>query len=450
VVTVDAGGSVVLWYLKSNNLAKVRVNITAPSPSDALLGLQSREYRNADAGVSRYAAASMVADFDATAKSVEDSITDAAEYTESDAGEVNKAGNAANTTTAPLPPAPVQSKAPPAAAVSFATKPTAPSTPKAQALTRDFERAVLHDPSIWSANSAATPSSSAEEAAAVHREQAADDAMAALFDYAARDEAPQAAKPIAAGTHSTTSSASKTRMSGKKPAREAAAELNTSAASYDIMFQDDGVIGASETTGADSLNVSASTLGSRLAVMKVADLNTSGSSQARRTTTTVSASKHTGSASSPTPAAPLVTSGPIDNPLAGLAVWKDLQSPTSAGKKSSKSKHPISGTAPMTQFFDSDSEEDEPNEEGARQMDSLDLLQRARSNMHASRVGTAGTTATGKAGASSARTASMLPKSFYVHPEGDEQVHVSTTNHSNTGKQRPCNLLLVMVLNTVC
>jgi hypothetical protein len=230
-------------------------------------------------------------------------------------------------------------------------------------------------------------------------------------------------------------------MRDKKPSRDAAVELNTSTASYDIMFPGDGVIGASEATGTDSLNVSASTLGSNRASLKVPDLNTSGSSQTRRigstggNTTSVSASKHPSSGFSPAPAAPLVASGPIDNPLAGLSVWKDLQSPTSAGKKSSKAKYaPTSGAVPMTQFFDSDSEEDEPNEEGTRQMDSLELLQRARSNMHASRVGTAGTTATGKTGTSTTRAASTLPKSFFTHPEGDEQVHVSATNHSNTGK----------------
>lgn len=55
VATVDANGTISLWHLRAANIAKVKVDLTAPSPSDGLLhsAQQSREYRSSGSSVAR-------------------------------------------------------------------------------------------------------------------------------------------------------------------------------------------------------------------------------------------------------------------------------------------------------------------------------------------------------------------------------------------------------------
>ena len=373
VVTVDTAGSIAVWHLRSSNLAKVKVNLSAPSPSDALGPAIAREYRNTESGLSRNATAQ-----------------DAQEARSNLADAINEAGytRELNSTT---------------------TADVVPATPSTQALTRDFERAVLQDPSIWSANSAVS-----SEAAAEHKTQTeslAEHVRSSLYED--NITSPEAAKKTAAER----STKSRTRMSGKfsgerKPAHAVpgADNLNTSTASYEIMFQEEDPV----LHPAAELSL---TMASERSARASSELNNSRTESICRSATGEVA---------PVP----VPEAVIDDPLAGLSVWKELQSPASADKSRSPMRSGTVGAVAMSQLYDSADEEE--STEATRQLDSLQLLQRARSNMQASRLGAAE--------ADSDEDASPLQKQhqeFFTAGGDGEQVHVTAISHINAGALTP-------------
>jgi hypothetical protein len=439
VISVDNSGTIVAWHLRQPNLSKVRVNVTAPSPSDALQALHGREYRNLDSGASRYSAAAedsvlsggggnggnRVASADALAAQVR--LLEAIHAASADLA----------TSTAVLD------------AVSATTTAVAPATPQAQFLTRDFERAVLHDPSIWSANTATTPGLTAADVNA-QRTSAAETAFAALYDADAppSPKADKKASPQATGGKSGFQSAQRTRMGTKKPAAADTSALNTSTTSYDLLFDD-----AVQRPKADvnTSSESAGSAASRRARVNTSrtELNTSTASQQSRRSVSAGAVRRSQDAAVPGLPAPV----PVDNPLEELAVWKQLQSPQSGRKLRSKGR--TAGGAPdgtnSSGLYDSDAEsthDEDSTAEAARQLDTLDLLQRARANMHASRLGPVATTATtgaAKTGRGDAthrhavgaedgvQEQSALPRAFFEAPVADEQVNVNAISHTNAG-----------------
>jgi hypothetical protein len=322
----------------------------------------------------------------------------------------------------------------------------APATPQAQTLTRDFERAVLHDPSIWSANTATTPGLHAADINA-QRTSAAETAFAALYDADAppSPKADRKASPQATGGKSGFQSAQRTRWGTKKPAAADTSALNTSATSYDLLF-DDAV-----TRPKADVNMSFDSAGSaasRRARVNTSrtELNTSTASQQSRRSVSAGVLRRSQDAAVPGLPAPT----PVDNPLEGLAVWKQLQSPQS-GRKSRSKGRPAEGVN-SSGLYDSDADsihDEDSTAEAARQMDTLDLLQRARANMHASRLGPVATTATTSAAktgrgdnahshAMGARNGSQeqsaLPRAFFEAPVADEQVNINAISHTNAGK----------------
>lgn len=446
MVSVDHSGSIVIWHLRDGNLPKVRVNITAPSPSDALrAATHVREYRNPEAGVLSHHTASEVTTPAATAYAA------ARPTTSTSTAEIAQAAHASLLEA-------IQAASADLGLTTGMSQLSAPETPKTQTLTRDFERAVLHDPSIWSAHSSATPAPPTEIAA--ERRRATEAAYDALFD----EHAPQSPRTAKATTGSVGSparerSAERTRMSAKKPTTATAAStdhaVNTSA-SFDIMFDDlHGLVGSPVRSAmkdkTNALNTSydsarsASSRGDRVNI-SLTDLNISTASRRSVTAATGSAVRrsldstekhHLGIPGLPAPV-------PVDNPLSGLTVWKELQSPASGTK--SRSRGAVASTVVgMTSLYDSDSDGDNDTARGsvdtARQLDSLDLLQRARANMHASRMGPVMTTAS-PARAAKPQTATdadegaapQQVKAFFQAPIGDEQVNVHAVCHANAGK----------------
>jgi hypothetical protein len=442
VISVDNSGTIVAWHLRQPNLSKVRVNVTAPSPSDALQALHGREYRNQDSGVSRYSAATEDSTVSGGGANGGNRVTSA----DAQAAQVrlleaiHAAGADLTTSTGVLD------------TVSATTTAVAPATPQAQSLTRDFERAVLHDPSIWSANTATTPGLPAADINA-QRASAAETAFAALYDA----DAPPSPKANRKASPKASASGGKggergerTRMSAKKPTAAAdASALNTSTTSYDLLF-DDAVPRpkADVNTSFDS----AGTAASRRARVNISrsELNTSTASQQSRRSVSAGAVRRSQDAAVPGLPAPV----PVDNPLEGLAVWKQLQSPQSGRKSRSKGRTAGSAADGVNDsgLYDSDAEsihDEDSTTEAARQMDTLDLLQRARANMHASRLGpvaTTTTTAAAKTGRGDAthrhavgagdgvqQQQSALPRAFFEVPVADEQVNVNAISHTNAG-----------------
>jgi hypothetical protein len=439
VISVDNSGTIVAWHLRQPNLSKVRVNVTAPSPSDALQALHGREYRNLDSGASRYSAAtedSTVSGGGANGGSrISSGDAQAAQVRLLEA--IHAASADLTASTAVLD------------AVSTTSAASAPATPQAQSLTRDFERAVLHDPSIWSANTATTPGLPAADINA-QRTSAAETAFAALYDADAppSPKADRKDSPQATGGKGSVHSARRTRMGAKKPTAADTNGLNTSTTSYDLLF-DDAVPRpkADVNTSFDSAGSAAS----RRARVNASrnELNTSTASQQSRRSVSASAARRSQDAAPAGLPAPV----PVDNPLEGLAVWKQLQSPQSGRKSRSKGRTAESAADGVNSsgLYDSDAEslhDEDSTAEAARQMDTLDLLQRARANMHASRLGPVATTATtgaAKTGrgdnahshAMGARDGSQeqsaLPRAFFEAPVADEQVNVNAISHTNAG-----------------
>jgi hypothetical protein len=443
VISVDNSGTIVAWHLRQPNLSKVRVNVTAPSPSDALQALHGREYRNLDSGVSRYSAAaegSAVSGGGANGVNrVSSADTQAAQVRLLQA--IHAASADLATSTAVLDAVPATRTA------------AAPATPQAQSLTRDFERAVLHDPSIWSANTATTPGLPAADISA-QRTSAAETAFAALYDADAppSPKANRKASPKAgaSGGKSGVQSAQRTRMGAKKPAAADTSALNTSTTSYDLLF-DDAV--PRPKADVNTSFESAGSAASRRARVNTSrsELNVSTASQQSRRSVSAGAVRRSHDAAVPGLPAPVS----VDNPLEGLAVWKQLQSPQSGRKSRSKGRTAgsVADGVNSSGLYDSDAEsvyDEDSTAEAALKMDTLDLLQRARANMHASRLGPVATTTTPTA-AKSARgdnahshamgardglqEQSTLPRAFFEAPVADEPVNVNAISHTNAGTQ---------------
>jgi hypothetical protein len=439
VISVDNSGTIVAWHLRQPNLSKVRVNVTAPSPSDALQALHGREYRNLDSGASRYSAAAGDSAVSGGGGNGGDRVTSA----DAQAAQVRllEAIHAASadltTSTAVLD------------AVSAVGPTVAPATPQAQFLTRDFERAVLHDPSIWSANTANTPGLAAADINA-QRTSAAETAFAALYDADAppSPKADRKDSPQATGGNGSVHSARRTRMGAKKPAVADTSALNTSATSYDLLF-DDAV--TRPKADVNMIFDSAGSAASRRARVNIlrSELNTSTASQQSHRSVSAGAVRRSQDAAVAGLPAPV----PVDNPLEGLSVWKQLQSPQSGRKSRSKGRTAGSAADGVNDsgLYDSDAEsihDEDSTTEAARQLDTLDLLQRARANMHASRLGPVATTATtgaAKTGRGDAthrhavgagdgvQQQSALPRAFFEAPVADEQVNVNAISHTNAG-----------------
>jgi hypothetical protein len=439
VISVDNSGTIVAWHLRQPNLSKVRVNVTAPSPSDALQALHGREYRNLDSGASRYNAAAEDSAASGGGASggnrVSSADTQAAQVRLLEA--IHAASADLATSTAVLDAVPITRAA------------AAPATPQAQSLTRDFERAVLHDPSIWSANTATTPGLHAADINA-ERTSAAETAFAALYDADAppSPKADRKASPQATVDKSGVQSTQRTRMGAKKPTAADTSALNTSTTSYDLLF-DDAV--SRPKADANTSFESAGSAASRRARVNASrnELNTSTASQQSRRSVSAGAVRRSQDATVPGLPAPT----PVDNPLEGLAVWRQLQSPQS-GRKSRSKGRTVGSTVDgvnSSGLYDSDAEsihDEDSTAEAARQMDTLDLLQRARANMHASRLGPVTTTATtgaAKTGRGDAthrhavgagdrvQEQSALPRAFFEAPVADEQVNVNAISHANAG-----------------
>lgn len=450
MITVDASGSITIWHLKSSNLVKVKVDLSAPSPSAHL-----REYRNNSNEDSRFAAsagASTGVTSVASAESAEGSnsrITDAM---------FDACDSPDNSPDLFVPP-PISTAGTDATTSSELR--ALPGTPNTQALTKDFERAVMQDPSVWSANSSATPN-----AASVQPGEGADQVRSDLYQH--NISSPAAKAPSAASGSRSTSAASSPRagsvaslstvasaskvptaagkirqaQAGKAAYVKPPQNLNTSTASYDIMFHEDGALtmegNAEDGDNAEhAYGVAAPTLMDMSFNSSVQEANLSNFQQSHRP------SKE----AAPVPSTPrtshtsvVPSSVPIDNPLAGLGVWMEMQSPVSSGK----ARQGGAGAGASSFGYDSAEEEAEvdgqTSEEQARQMDTLDLLQRARANMNASRLG-----ATASVHAATAATSADLPLTYYTEVEAAQQSNLYTINHGNAVAPSYCQSKSLML-----
>lgn len=486
VVTVDASGSITIWHLKSSNLFKVKVDTTAPSPSsDALTASASmREYRNNSAEESRFAtgtgASSASGAVQSNAGAGRSSITDAM----FDACDSPAADTVDNKTV------------------------ELPANPDTLALTQDFERAVQHDPSMWSATSSATPTATTAAALAGSEQTRTDSSEGAdqvdqvrsdLYQHnisspaakapqtlplpaqqpnsrstsaassprtgsvASASTAASAGKVVSASTSvaSKTSLSSPSKATYVKPPQQS---LNTGTASYDIMFlEEDGALRMEDDREEGENNAEIGFSGSVAPKVMdlsftstVPDVNLLNSQQSHRTTNAHGTAAASTASSAGAPATPRSahthpgsmapsSSAPIDNPLAGLNVWMEMQSPVSAGK-TGRQQSGQSGAAAKSSSPGYDSAEEGDNLEGqtseeqARQMDSLDLLQRARANMNASRLG-----ASAAAHAASAASSTGLPLTYYTEVEAAQQSNLYAINHGNAVPPSYCQAKSLML-----
>ncbi len=446
---MDANGTISLWHLRAANIAKVKVDLTAPSPSDGLLHStqQSREYRSSGSSVARNLASNVSRN--ATSSNINDNgagschttITEAIieEETVSETPAVVRISDTQPTSVASASSTcdtvDTSVSTPFTTAGGAGAAPCTPGT-AAAALTRDFERAVLHDPSMWSAassSSATSMTSPAVQIQALAQLEASQQVRSDLYEH--NIGSPDAKKadsfPLRQSVNSeasTKSQTNKTRMSTKASAEK------PSATSYDLMFQEEE---NQEETSREVIFAEEEEEDKTPAVMDLSALrsaDTSLISTASHAHRGVATHSVTTTAVDALPAA--LTSEPIDNPLAGLNVWLEMQSP--AGKPIRSEHHSPKKSPSHGHRSNDDVEEDSEGEESSqvsRHLDSLDLLQRARTNMNASRLGDSLAAAQSGTTSGSASATAGVPLTYFTQPvEAAQHSNLVAVNYANAGE----------------
>lgn len=450
VATVDANGTISLWHLRAANIAKVKVDITAPSPSDALLqsAQQSREYRSSGTSVARNLAspvnrsAAVNNSNGAFVSTSHPTITEAIieEEPKEESSMVSPAAdrNAVSSADSMHCETVDTTVSTPYTTADAGAAPCTPGT-AAAALTRDFERAVLHDPSMWSAassSSATSLTSPAAQAQVLAQLDASQQVRAELYEHniGSPDAKKSDAFPLRQAVNNDASAKSqtnKTRMSNKASAEKNISNATTAAPSaYDQMFQEEHT---HEETSRPTI-FAAEEEDKAPTVMDLSALRSADTSLVSTASHTHRAvASHSVTTTVVTALTTALTSEPIDNPLAGLNVWLEMQSPVGKALRpehhsSKRTTHPGQNT---DEAEDSDGEE---SSQVSRHLDSLDLLQRARTNMNASRLGDSLAAAQSGAAGNTSSSASGVPLTYFTQPvESTQQSNLIAVNYANAG-----------------